>query len=129
MLNQHQNLLFYSKTKKFKWNAQFIEYSPSINLDQILQKRKRNQEGKSVYTYDDNGQVVNNGAKKGVPLGDVWDIPYLNPKAKERTGYPTQKPLILLERIIELLTDKNDIVLDHILWQWYNFGCSKIIES
>lgn len=37
------------------------------------------------------------GAKKGVPLGDVWEIPFLNPKAKERTGYPTQKPLILLE--------------------------------
>ena len=36
----------------------------------------------------------------------------MNPKAKERTGYPTQKPLILLEKIIELTTDKNDVVLD-----------------
>ena len=36
----------------------------------------------------------------------------MNPKAKERTGYPTQKPLILLEKIIELTTDKNDLVLD-----------------
>lgn len=112
LLNQHQNLLFYSKTKDFKWNTQFTEYSPSTNLDQIFQKRERDNNGKSVYAYDENGDVINNGAKKGVPLGDVWDIPYLNPKAKERTGYPTQKPLILLERIIQLLTDENDIVLD-----------------
>jgi site-specific DNA-methyltransferase (adenine-specific) len=47
-----------------------------------------------------------------VPLSDVWDIPYLNPKAKERVGYPTQKPLLLLERIINLVTNENDLVLD-----------------
>ena len=50
--------------------------------------------------------------KKGVPLSDVWEIPYLNPKAKERTGYPTQKPILLLERIIKLVTTKGDTVLD-----------------
>jgi DNA methylase len=37
----------------------------------------------------------------GRPLGDVWtDIPPINSQAKERLGYPTQKPLPLLERII-----------------------------
>ena len=46
------------------------------------------------------------------PLSDVWAIPYLNPKAKERTGYPTQKPILLLERIIHLSTDAGDVVLD-----------------
>ena len=50
--------------------------------------------------------------KKGVPLSDVWNIPYLNPKAKERCGYPTQKPVALLQRIIELVTDKGDVVVD-----------------
>jgi site-specific DNA-methyltransferase (adenine-specific) len=56
--------------------------------------------------------VIANGNKRGVPLGDVWDIPFLNPKAKERTGYPTQKPLLLLERIITLTTNEGDCVLD-----------------
>lgn len=42
----------------------------------------------------------------------MWEIPYLNPKAKERCGYPTQKPVKLLQKIIELTTDENDIVLD-----------------
>ena len=45
-------------------------------------------------------------------MADVWDIPFLNPKAKERVGYPTQKPILLLERIISLVTDPGDTVLD-----------------
>ena len=40
------------------------------------------------------------------------DIPLLNPKAKERSGYPTQKPLLLLERIITLVTNRGDLVVD-----------------
>lgn len=36
----------------------------------------------------------------------------MNPKAKERVGYPTQKPILLLEQIIKIVTDENDIVLD-----------------
>src|SRR5262249_25556837 len=67
---------------------------------------------KAVYARDEQGNVLSNGAKKGVPLSDVWDIPYLNPKAKERVGYPTQKPVLLLEQIITLCTDKGDWVLD-----------------
>jgi site-specific DNA-methyltransferase (adenine-specific) len=42
----------------------------------------------------------------------VWDIPLLNPKAKERTGYPTQKPILLLERVIKLVTCPGDLVVD-----------------
>ena len=46
------------------------------------------------------------------PLGDVWAVPILNPMAKERLGYPTQKPLALLERVIKASTDEGDVVLD-----------------
>ena len=42
----------------------------------------------------------------------MWEIPYLNPKAKERVGYPTQKPILLLEQIIKLASDEGDVVLD-----------------
>ncbi len=45
-------------------------------------------------------------------MRDVWEIPYLNPRAKERTGWPTQKPLELLRRIILACTDEGDTVLD-----------------
>jgi site-specific DNA-methyltransferase (adenine-specific) len=112
LLNTHQNIFFYSKSKTFKFNKIYTEYSPTTNLDQILQKRVRNEDNKTVYAKDENGEIIINGAKKGVPLSDVWEIPFLNPKAKERTGYPTQKPIILLDQIIQLVTDKGDIVLD-----------------
>ncbi len=49
---------------------------------------------------------------EGKPISDVWDIPFINPQAKERTGYPTQKPEALLERIIKASSNKGDIVLD-----------------
>ena len=49
---------------------------------------------------------------KGTPIDDVWDIPMVNPMAKERFGYPTQKPLTLLERIITASSDEGDVVLD-----------------
>src|SRR5699024_5457821 len=81
-------------------------------LDQILQERVRTKDNKTVYKLDSSGNPVLGKEKQGVPLGDVWDIPYLNPKAKERVGYPTQKPILLLERIINISTDKDDIVLD-----------------
>jgi site-specific DNA-methyltransferase (adenine-specific) len=46
-------------------------------------------------------------------LGSVWtDIDRLNQTAKERLGYPTQKPLALMERIVEASSRPNDIVLD-----------------
>lgn len=48
----------------------------------------------------------------GAPLGDVWDIGIVAPVARERTGYPTQKPEALLERLISALTDPDDLVLD-----------------
>lgn len=48
----------------------------------------------------------------GAPLGDVWEIGIVAPVAKERTGYPTQKPEALLERLIQSLTDAGDWVLD-----------------
>jgi len=49
----------------------------------------------------------------GVPMGSVWtDIPPINSQAAERLGYPTQKPLALLDRLITASSNPNDIVLD-----------------
>jgi DNA modification methylase len=49
----------------------------------------------------------------GVPLQNIWDdIPIINNRSNEFLGYPTQKPLQLLERIILSSSNENDIVLD-----------------
>ena len=50
---------------------------------------------------------------RGIAIGDTWDdIPPINSQAKERLGYPTQKPLALLERIVEASSNPGDWVLD-----------------
>ncbi len=108
----HQNILLFSKSENYKFNKVFTEYSETTNVDQILQKRSRDSHNKSVYARKDDGSIISSDDKKGVPLADVWEIPFLNPKAKERTGYPTQKPILLLDRIIEISTDEGDVILD-----------------
>lgn len=62
--------------------------------------------------------------RDGVPLGDVWtDISPLNSQAAERLGYPTQKPLALLDRIISASSDPGDVILDPFC------GCGTSIDS
>lgn len=112
LLSGHQTIFFYSKTSKYKFNVIYKDYSPTTNIDQILQERVRDNRGKAIYKLDDNGDTILAKEKKGVPMSDVWEIPFLNPKAKERVGYPTQKPIELLERIIRISTDEGDTVLD-----------------
>ena len=51
--------------------------------------------------------------QKGVPVDDIWtDIKPLQAKSSERTGYPTQKPVALAERIILASSNPGDVVLD-----------------
>lgn len=50
---------------------------------------------------------------KGVPVGSLWvDIDIIRGHSKEKIGYPTQKPLALLERIIAMASNEGDVVLD-----------------
>lgn len=112
LLNAHQTIYFYSKSNDFKFNTIYKAYAATTNVDQILQERERTKNGRSVYKKDGNGHVVLGKEKKGVPLSDVWEIPYLNPKAKERVGYPTQKPVLLLQQILEIVTDEGDLIVD-----------------
>ncbi len=51
--------------------------------------------------------------QRGIPIDDTWiDIAPLNSQAKERLGYPTQKPELLLERIIKTSSNEGDVILD-----------------
>ena len=68
---------------------------------------------RDLYAYD-----LNHDDKMGVyhpegkMLHDWWDLSLISSQAKERTGYPTQKPLALLERIIAASSNEDDMVLD-----------------
>ena len=67
-------------------------------------KKRTGWPAKKVY-WDD--------TRRGRPVHSVWtDIPPINSQARERLGYPTQKPLALLDRIIQASSDPGDVVLD-----------------
>jgi DNA modification methylase len=60
----------------------------------------------------------------GVPMGDIWaDISPINSQAAERLGYPTQKPITLLQRVITAASNPGDIVLDPFA------GCGTAIDA
>ncbi len=77
LLPIHQNMYFYSKSTSFKLNAIYTSYSETTNIDQILQCRTRDKHNKSVYDKESDGSFKISDKKKGIPLSDVWDIPYL----------------------------------------------------
>ena len=95
---KHEIILSYKKGKQpFSIGMICATYSPNSNWV------------KSSSSYGDPRYGPN---KKGKLLHDVWRIPAINNKASERLGYPTQKPLALLERIIQASSKPGDIVLD-----------------
>lgn len=73
-------------------------------------------EGRLYFPKDKEGRIrlkLYLDESKGQPLQNLWDdIPPINSQAQERLGYPTQKPVALLERIIAASSNEGDVVLD-----------------
>ncbi len=83
------------------------------------------QEGRLVYTSSGMPEFKRYlDEMPGVPPQDVWtDIDAINARAAERLGYPTQKPLALLERVIATSSNEGDVVLDPFC------GCGTTIDA
>lgn len=97
-----QNTFFNVEESKVDYSKEYID-SHFTDVDENGRKcRIRIDAGKKRIYYPEDGMIPN----------DVWDIPYENSMSRNRTGYPTQKPEKLLERIIKFATKKGDIVLD-----------------
>lgn len=102
---RHDILLFYSKGDTWTFNADPVreEYSPE-SLERLKYKARSFRANKTYENYEAN------------PLGkhpdDVWPMQPIMPSAKERLGYPTQKPIALLERVILASSNEGDVVLD-----------------
>ena len=115
----HDVILRYAKGTNVTW-TQLYEPKPASTL-----KRFGNKKIKSAYTSDGRRvpSEVTNEESKEVPLRDVWEISVIAPSAKERLGYPTQKPLALYERMIKASSNEGDIVLDPFC------GCGTTIDA
>ena len=108
---EHDILLAYSKQADPVFNVIYDEYTEQSGKRDSHYKqdedgrwfrwqKRRNQERYKVYLSE------------GRRAGDVWRIPHINASARERMGYPTQKPLALYERIIRASSNEGDLVLD-----------------
>ena len=129
---KHDNILFYSKSSEYNFNVQYgsIEDSYALsrckedsngrkwvdqNLGNISSKlfEQMKLEGRVFQTKTGNWRRKQYlDEMKGTQINDVWEIDIINSQAKERLGYPTQKPEALLEKIILASSNKGDIILD-----------------
>lgn len=99
----HDTLLRYVKTPgESRWNQLYEPLAPST----IKTWGKNTRQNQGVR------KIVTDQPSLGAAMGDVWDIPIVAAVAKERTGYPTQKPERLLSRLIKGLTNPGDLVID-----------------
>ena len=116
---KHDAIFYYSKSAKYLFNSENVSipmkagsssFGGRLETDENGRKYRlvygtKNSRGETKYYryYLDEGKIAN----------DWWaDINALQSKEKERTGYPTQKPLALLHRIIKASSNEGDIVLD-----------------
>lgn len=107
---KHDVIFFCTKSKEFIFNSDLIR----IPYD-------------STGGYISSGRKIVGGKEYRVnPLGKVpedwWPIPAINRQSKERQGYPTQKPIELLQRIIKASSNKGDLIFDPFC------GCGTTIE-
>ncbi len=124
----HDTLLFYARSDRTIFNKLYGEPSKqqmefwergyhggSRNGKKIMRVYDRSKitpqqlaewqaEGRAIYDVSPD--------LKGKAIAAVWQMPMLSGFSKERTGYPTQKPLKLLQRVIQASSNKGDIVLD-----------------
>ncbi len=99
---KHDVILFYAKTSQSE---------RTFNMDAVRQpysKGTQQQAARGVISF---GRPTKTHSLGKVPE-DVWEIPFINSQAKERIGYPTQKPESLLDRIILASSNPSDIVAD-----------------
>lgn len=102
----HDTIFWYTKNKgNHVFNQMYIPKSEKSSA--------QGKAWKSVIGEDGKRRSIQTDEKtKGVPMPDTWEISMINPVAKERIGYPTQKPEKLLERIIKSSSNNGDLILD-----------------
>lgn len=103
----HDNLFWYAKKKDSDrvFNKEYEEASESYmkrfgGMTQILD------------TVSGSRKITSEEETKGMPMRDVWDISIIAGVGSERTGYPTQKPEAILERIVRICSKPGQIVFD-----------------
>lgn len=109
-VHTHDSIYFYKKnTNDSFFNKQYEPYS-----EEYIKKRftQNDNDGKGLYRLQGKDQKQYLNESKGIGIKDVWDISIENVMSKSQTGYSTQKPEKLLERIINSSCPQDGIVAD-----------------
>ncbi len=127
--SRHDCIFFYAKKKAGHFNG----YSrPWKSEEEYIKTRRQkvceDKDGRKYVLSDAGGgkrikRYLDEAMKYGSPVSSVWAIDKINNSSKERLGYPTQKPLALLDRIIKASSNEGDVVLDPFC------GCGTTIEA
>ena len=101
-------ILFYVKDKT---SGFYFQQLTEKRTKPVRQLKRKKSDGKIVNARDADGNLMYQ-VKTDRTIDNVWRIPCLQPASRERLGYPTQKPVALLERIIQVSSSEGDTVLD-----------------
>ena len=99
---KHDVLLFYTKSDKWTFNTDAVRVPFS--------KESLGRHGSSWRSGNEEERAAIHA--RGKVIEDWWDVPMLNSMSEERLGYPTQKPMVILERIIKASSDPSDLIFD-----------------
>lgn len=113
----HQTILIYAPRGKMVWNGQHPSLrEPFAETSLRMHFQRKDADGRQYRERVIGGKAYRYYADEGRRLGSVWsDCPAMNantPLNAETTGYPTQKPEVLLERIIHAASNEGSLVLD-----------------
>ena len=101
----HDVILMFAAGDKAIYHPQPIPVSPGT-MKRWKGKRQRTK------LVDGQWKTTATDEAAATPCPDWWELSIINPNAKERVGYPTQKPLALLYRVVKASSDAGGIVLD-----------------
>jgi DNA modification methylase len=115
---RHDTILFYSKSSTPLFNSFFEPWESKEAYVKARKQKVRNEGDGREYVLSDAGggerikRYLDEVMEQGVVVDDVWDLDKINNSAKEALGYPTQKPITLIERIIKASSNEGDLVAD-----------------
>ena len=108
---KHDVILLYAKTKDYFFDLTRVPLARGEKRNHMA--RGRDEQGRMFSYITSNGKEYRYYDDEPVYPGDVWsDISHLQQRDPERTGYATQKPLKLLERLLLPVTNPGDLVAD-----------------
>ncbi len=109
---KHDVILLYAKTRQYRFDLTRVPLERADNRRNHM-RRGVDEQGRSYRSIRSGGKVYRYYEDQPVYPGDVWsDISHLQQRDPERTGYATQKPLRLLERLLRPLVTPGDLVCD-----------------